>query len=141
MGKSLADVLMGGFAAQICGCTILRVQHPQGAASSGCTILRVQQLSIFNVLAEGFKMAPSSLPNDRKWASHRPMCSWEVLLSKSVGAPSCADSQICALPYVINLQQSFIFRRNIVFYFDVCFKYIIFLTLNSICCVIACRMS
>ena len=38
---------MEGFAAQICGCTILRVQHPQGAASSGCTILRTKQLCIF----------------------------------------------------------------------------------------------
>ena len=81
------------------GCSILWVHHPQGAASSGCSILWVHHpqgaassaflwVSIFNVLAEGSKMAPSGLPNDRKWASYWPMCSREVLLPKSEGAAS-----------------------------------------------------
>ena len=62
------------------GCSILRVQHPQGEA--------LLWVSSFGVLAESFKMLPSSLSNGRKWACHWPMCSWEVLLPKSDGAAS-----------------------------------------------------
>ena len=77
-------------------CSIFRVQHPQGASSFGCSIPKVQHpqgeallwVSSFDVFAEGFKMAPSGVPNGRKLACHWPMCSWEVLLPKSKGAAS-----------------------------------------------------
>jgi hypothetical protein len=82
------------------GCSTLWVQYPQGAASAGCSIPKVQHpqgaallwVSSFGVLAEGFKMPPSGFSNGRKWACHWPMCSWEVLLLKSEGAASSRHS-------------------------------------------------